>query len=72
MSLRAAIAIIIIWSLNQNAMTQNPIGLQVDSGQTVLFGKDTLCCGDRFMWLPSKKALFVGARNFPQDTIGEY
>ncbi|MCB0669852.1 MAG: tail fiber domain-containing protein [Saprospiraceae bacterium] len=48
------------------------IGLQVDSSQTVLFGEDTLCCGDRFMWLASKRAVFIGTMAYPGDTIGDY
>ncbi|MBK8503057.1 MAG: hypothetical protein IPL46_13070, partial [Saprospiraceae bacterium] len=52
------------------ALSQNPIGLQVDSSQTVLFGNDTMCCGPKMMWLPSKKAMLVGEMLWPYDSIG--
>ncbi|MBK8506835.1 MAG: hypothetical protein IPL46_34470 [Saprospiraceae bacterium] len=64
--------IIILWSLCQKVMAQDPIGLQVDSGRAVLFGSDTLCCGDQFMWLPSKKLVFIGNMTLPVDSLGEY
>ena len=72
MSLNKIMVIIILWSSCQNLIAQNPIGLQVDSSQAVLFGNDSLCCGDRFMWLPSKKLVFIGNMTLPVDSLGEY
>ena len=54
------------------ALSQNPIGLQVDSSQTVLFGNDTMCCGSKMMWLPSKQAMLVGEMSWPYDSIGQF
>ncbi|MCB0669851.1 MAG: hypothetical protein KDC80_28695 [Saprospiraceae bacterium] len=51
---------------------QVPIGLQIDSPQVVIFGTDTMCCGPRMMWIPSKYALFAGELVWPLDSIGRY
>ncbi len=48
---------------------QTPVGLEVDSNLVVLFGNDTLCCGPKFIWLPSKKAALVGEMVWPYDSI---
>ncbi len=50
---------------------QKPVGLQVDSGQVVLFGKDTMCCGTKWMWLPSKGSVLLGEMVWPYDSIGQ-
>jgi hypothetical protein len=51
---------------------QDPIGLQVDSNLTVLFGKDTAGFGKKMMWLPSKGSAFIGDMFYlPYDSIGE-
>lgn len=65
------ILLLAVMGINQLMQGQS-IGFQVDSSQTVLFGRDTMCCGDRFLWLASKKAVFIGTMAYPQDTIGEY
>lgn len=51
---------------------QIPVGLQIDSPQVVLFGEDTICCGSRLMWFPSKYSLFAGELLWPTDSIGRY
>lgn len=51
---------------------QVPIGLQIDSPQVVIFGTDTICCGSRMMWVPSKFALFAGELLWPPDSIGSH
>ena len=54
------------------------LGLQVDSGQAVLFGSDTIGSGKKLMWLPSKAALRAGylnkfnSQNWDHDSIGKY
>ncbi|MCB0685768.1 MAG: hypothetical protein KDC53_04565, partial [Saprospiraceae bacterium] len=65
------IILLCLITINSLVLGQS-IGLQVDSSRTVLFGRDTMCCGDRFLWLASKKAAFIGTMAYPQDTIGEY
>ena len=51
---------------------QNNLGLQVDSNLVVLFGRDTTGGGNKFMWLPSKAAVFMGELMKPFDSIGHF